>query len=72
MIRPEMTYRAERRNNWRTLNGVTWQEHNDRPQSDPWHIGSMQDNRVTMRRRSRSKYLPHESVKRGGSGPVFA
>ena len=73
-MRNPITYRSERRNDWRELDGVTWQEHNKRGAPDPWHIGSVQSQKVTMRPRKigRSKYMPHESIKRGGFGPVFA
>jgi hypothetical protein len=70
-MRSADTYRSERRNLWRNM---PWEVFNLRQRGvvDPWHIGSFLATRVTMGRRARSKYLPHESVKRGGSGPVFA
>jgi hypothetical protein len=73
-MRDVNTYRSERRNLWRSMRVMPWEVFNLRQRgvADPWHIGSFIASRVTMGRRPRSKYLPHESVKRGGKGPVFA
>jgi hypothetical protein len=78
-MRNSDTYRFSRRNDWanyrRLYRGVSgalssWPLFN--PRQREWFIGSSQGSTVTKRRRQRSKYMPHESVRRGGSGPVFA
>ena len=64
-MRAHHTYRSERRNDWRKLDGVTWLEHNAKaPGADPWHIGSIQKPRrpVTYHLRA-SRYMPHIGAK---------
>ena len=60
-MRASATYRAQRRNDWRKLNGVGWDEYNDhKGLSNPWRIGSGQfaDGSVQSWV-ARSKYMPH-------------
>jgi len=58
-------YRFERRNRWHKegacQSGLAWADYNDSPRVRG-HIPT----------KTRSKYMPHESVKQGGVGPVFA
>ncbi len=57
-------YRFERRNRWHAgpcQSGLSWADYNDSPRI-----------RGHITTRSRSKYVPHESVKRGGTGPKYA
>ncbi len=66
-IRPGKTYRWFRRSVWRGTN--PWASFNQ-PQGK-WPFGTPPvSGYITTR--SRSKYMPHESVKRGGTGPKFA
>jgi hypothetical protein len=64
--RPNRTYRASRRNDWRSLDGVTWQEHNAPAGGrDPWHIGTGKARRA-ISHVARSKYMPHIGAKQLG------
>ncbi len=53
------TYRSNRRNDWRSLDGVTWLEHNETDGRDKWHIGTIQRPRMVRSWAARSKYMPH-------------
>jgi hypothetical protein len=75
-MRNANTYRGARRNAWRDNRKdaptLTWLGWNDNIYAD---VGYAIGNTAVKRHittRPRSKYLPHESVKRGGTGPVFA
>jgi hypothetical protein len=61
-MRPAETYRSERRNAWRSIGGASimpWAAFNPELPLGKWFVGSLQTNRVTMRRPARSKYKPH-------------
>lgn len=64
-MRAHNTYRAERRNDWRKLDGVTWAEHNRRDHTDLFDVGTdltyWQSGAV-----ARSKYMPHIGAKERG------
>jgi hypothetical protein len=73
-MRSASTYRSERRNDWKVRvvldkalddEPTPWAKHNAPPVgSDPWHIGSIQGSRTTMRSWvARSKYMPHIGAK---------
>lgn len=71
-MRKSETYRSERRSTWRagTPNGVMpWENFNT--QAPRYHLGTLKP-AGHIPAVSRSKYMPHESTKRGGTGPVFA
>lgn len=67
-MRAHNTYRSERRNDWRRLDGVTWAEHNARSAgADPYHIGSNQKPRRAPTYHLRaSRYMPHIGKKERG------
>ncbi len=71
-MREHDTYRSERRNAWRGIN-QTWSEHQEGylRVGKPYAVGiPSATSRIQVR--GRSKYMPHEGVKRGGTGPVYA
>lgn len=60
MMRDASTYRSERRNLWRSIGAfMPWSAFNLALPLGKWFVGSMQSDRVTMRRPTRSKYMPH-------------
>lgn len=65
-MRSANTYRAERRNDWRTLKGVTWAEHNRRERSDKFSVGTARPDDYFPGAVSRSKYMPHIGAKERG------
>jgi hypothetical protein len=79
-MRDASTYRGARRNGWRDAEvRRPWLMSNADYRGYGWDIGGRKTNRRGLATMTgflptvaRSKYLPHESVKRGGSGPVFA
>jgi hypothetical protein len=73
-MRNPLTYRSARRNEWafaRKHSVVSWREWMQAFYTDGFGVGS---GAVSghVANRGRSKYVPHESKKRGGTGPVFA
>lgn len=64
-MRAHNSYRSERRNDWRKLNGVTWAEHNARDRLGPDRIGTWPAP-YRPARGSRSKYQPHIGKKERG------
>jgi hypothetical protein len=78
-MRNQSTYRGHRRNAWRNAPvRKPWAQSNAE-YGDAFDIGGREKTkrgfpivRARLRTITRSKYMPHESVKRGGAGPVFA
>jgi hypothetical protein len=64
-MRAHNSYRSERRNDWRKLNGVTWAEHNARDRLGPDRIGTWPATYL-LRPHGRSKYMPHNGAKERG------
>jgi len=75
-MRDPETYRSERRNVWRDEYQVAnrpWREFSaDYYSRSGFSIPERLYPIAVHTRYGRSKYMPHESVKRGGAGPVFA
>jgi hypothetical protein len=76
-MRAADTYRGARRNAWHEYRQTfipkkrpSWASGN--VLSGPWLNKSRTLVAGHLLTAARSKYLPHESVKRGGTGPVFA
>lgn len=65
-MRAHNTYRSERRNDWRKLNGVTWLEHNRRDHTDEYGVGSETATYWQSGAVARSKYQPHIGKKERG------
>ncbi len=64
-MRARNTYRSERRNAWRKLDGVTWLEHNRRDHTDQFDVGS-ETATYWVVNKDRSKYMPHIGAKERG------
>ena len=74
-MRERETYRSERRNDWavaRVYSTMPWRKWNIGFHIDDGHGVAKHPVAGHIQTKARSKYMPHESKKRGGSGPVLA